>query len=276
MNWIALFRLCIRVYPGEFRTRFGPEMEEVFEQGLAESRQRSRYLMLTFADALSGGIRERTAVSNPRSLIVLVGCLAVGILIGYADLQADEPQGTVLVVLLGGGLIGSVWRRGTLGNGLALALGIPGMYLISVFWGKGAVVGPGLVMIVPAMIGLACGTGVRKLLEGHGKGVVGFSLSVFAGFVFGVGGMLLGTPVVLVACSLFAGVGLGRSVPKRAYFWAVCMSASLLLTEAFMMSARSRSIGPWHPMQDFGISLLGIIGAAIGIRFADEKIACKS
>jgi hypothetical protein len=266
MNWIPVYRAAIWLLPSEFRSQFGSQLEADFEQGLAEGRPTLGFLASALWDVLKRGLAERISTVRSGSVAVLLSCLATGLVIGNADSQAAEPQGTVIVLMLAAGLIGAIWRRQALPFVVALALGVPVMdSVIAMERGRG-LSGPGFFALVPALIGLAAGIAVGKGLDACEEGVGALWVALVFGFLFAFCRLVLAQPIVLGGCCLFAGVGLGRAAPVRALHASLVLVLGAILAEA-IGNGTARHQGFESHLLDLSLALLAVPGAVLGGRF---------
>ncbi len=104
----------------------------------------------------------------------VVLAIVAGLVIGWLDLGANEVQPIVALLLVAGGILGLVARRGAWLIALVLGLGVPAVH--AMLWLAGRPqpepsVPPFAVLIamIPAALGVAAGAGVRALARGPGR-----------------------------------------------------------------------------------------------------------
>lgn len=115
--------------------------------------------------ATAAALAPRRGVSLP---IAVVLAIVAGLVIGWLDLGANEVQPIVALLLVAGGILGLVTRRGAWVVAIVLGLGVPAVHAL--LWAMGRPqpepsVPPWSVMIamIPAALGVAAGAGVRAL-----------------------------------------------------------------------------------------------------------------
>lgn len=110
-------------------------------------------------------VSTRRGVSLP---VALVLAIVAGLAIGWLDLGANEVQPIVALLLVAGGILGLVTRRGVWLVAIVLGLGVPAVH--AMLWALGRPqpepnVPPFAVLIamIPAALGVAVGAAVRRL-----------------------------------------------------------------------------------------------------------------
>ena len=116
------------------------------------------------ATAREPSLAARRGVSLPSAVVLAI---VAGLVIGWLDLGANEVQPIVALLLVAGGILGLVTRRGAWLVAIVLGLGVPTAH--AMLWLSGRPqpepnVPPLAVFIamIPAAIGVAGGAGVRR------------------------------------------------------------------------------------------------------------------
>ena len=125
------------------------------------------------ASTTAPSLAPRRGVSLP----VAVGiAIVAGLVIGWIDLGANGVQPIVALLLVAGGILGLVTRRGAWLVAMVLGLGVPAVH--AMLWLAGRPqpepnVPPlsVLVAMIPAALGVAAGVGVRVMARGPGRRV---------------------------------------------------------------------------------------------------------
>jgi hypothetical protein len=261
----TLYGILLHLYPQSFRERFGEEMACDFSQALDEAirdRRVRRFLGSILRDVLTSVIREHAAVFRPGAFLAALAVLASGLLLGWVDSKSAEVQGTLIVLLIGSGLVGLIWRRGALLYTLLFGLGVP-FFILRTDLSLAALIPFGL-----AFVGMAVGTGVRRILVGP----LGMVVAIAMGLLLGATDMLVGTPVIAIAGAFLGGVAFGRwrSHPLRA---AALFGLFEPVGVIVLMAARVHAARHHYVLVDALSILYAVAGAVLGAKFREEDAA---
>ena len=124
------------------------------------------------ASTTAPALAPRRGVSLPIALLVAI---VAGLVIGWLDLGSSEVQPIVALLLVAGGILGLVARRGAWLVAIVLGLGVPAVHAILWLTGRPpaypmAAPWSVLIAMIPAAIGVAAGAGVRGAARGPGRG----------------------------------------------------------------------------------------------------------
>lgn len=103
-----------------------------------------------------------------KALLALV-TLALGTLVGFTDLRAEEVQPAVLMIVSFGALLGAAYPEGAWRRALMLGLSVPVAHLVAQYTGR---VLPypvphfldTFLALIPAFVGTYLGVGLRKVV----------------------------------------------------------------------------------------------------------------
>jgi hypothetical protein len=141
------YRIGLQAYPRCFRAHYAEEMLRVFAEGLHEARnegfrQTVRYCAKASADLVRSAMRERMAAMDGKSGLLSLAAMACGWYATYVDFHATEVQATLLVILLGSFLLGSLAPKRAWRSALLAAVWLPTVQVIA-FAMRHAGPGPG-------------------------------------------------------------------------------------------------------------------------------------
>lgn len=261
MNWMFIYRLLLRLYPKPFRVRFGGEMLDTFEQGWASSSNKVFFVISEILDLTSSALKERITLLSTLQVISVVVVVGLGLALGLADTTAREVQGTVLLSLVAGSLIGSLWPRRAFRVAGAFALGLPVAYVM-----KGHSLSDAMqttVDLVPTFIGVTVGAAVRYLLRLDYK-LLPFGVAVACGLAFGMADFVLPYSSLIGLAVFLAGLGLGRIQGKKALAPSLLLGFSTTLGTVCLMANHIHPARPHYIFVDLRNCLVALIGMTVG------------
>jgi hypothetical protein len=237
-------------------------MELVFGEALSQAQRAGRapaFLISVCTDLAKSALREHAAAFRAGTFCAGLAVLASGLLLGWADSQGGEVQGSVLVLVVCCGLVGLIWRKGAASFAVLFALGIP---LFNIRSGHASV--GDLLFFVIALFAVAIGSGVRTLLSGP----FGITVAIAMGLALGAIDMVVATPVIAIAGAFLGGIAFGRWRPKplkvAALFGFFEPVGVIVMMAMGMHAARHHFV-----FIDARSILIAMVGAAIGARFSE-------
>jgi hypothetical protein len=168
-----VYRWLLFAYPKSFRSRFGDEMRQVFqEQCLAHYRKHgvsavASLWISTLFDLVKSAPGERMAAIDRWTVVWLLVGVSDGLFAAYIDFHNNEVQAAVLVILTCTFIIGAFRPRGAWRWALAVGLGVPVCHVCGKWFGLVSQypVKPNdyasIIAVIPAFIGSYFGALLR-------------------------------------------------------------------------------------------------------------------
>jgi hypothetical protein len=170
----GIYRGLLYAYPPEFRTRYGPEMNQVFRDQLRDTLAKQgiggfvRFSMRTAWDLLASVMRERFTLKSLAGIVYLAAAIGFSISAEYVDRHnVTEVYPTLTVAIVGSFLLGLArpsrpWRWA-----MMIGIGVPFFGPLAVLPSRLA--SPGrwamlAVMLIPGLIGAYSGSALRRPL----------------------------------------------------------------------------------------------------------------
>jgi len=179
----GLYRGLLHAYPPEFRSRYGPEMNQLFRDQLRDALSNQGLLgFLPFCtrtawDLSKSILRERSNLQNLVGMLCLAAALSFALYATYVDRHnADEVYPTLMVVLVGSFILGVARPRRAWRWALILGLGVP-------FFGPlhglpARLASPGnwailAVLLIPGLLGAYSGAVLRRAVAARQANEIG-------------------------------------------------------------------------------------------------------
>ncbi len=171
--WTLVFRGILRVYPQEFRSRFGAEMLLDFQDGLraaqADGRRTSlAFLVRNLTDTLLSVPREHAAGFRFRRAWPTFLAVSLAIPVGYLDSVSRPVQPVVLAILVLAGSFGLAQPKRAVTWALLFGGSVPVWHFVGTLLGykPDYPVEPGtyasLIALIPGFVGAGIGAGIRS------------------------------------------------------------------------------------------------------------------
>lgn len=136
-----LYASLLRLYPADFRERYGPEMLRVFTDGCRDAYATRGVigLLAVWARAtgdlfINAGLERARAMRQMRlhrTVGIIPGAILVGVILGYLNLHNDEVQMPFAILLFSTFLLGFCQPKQAWRWALIIGLGVPLSSLLS-------------------------------------------------------------------------------------------------------------------------------------------------